>query len=160
MVDRKVFNTFREAYPRFHYKPDHNRSENFKGDRYIHAYFDTVIDNDSYMPGGESGNSDRYLSEDYMFCQLSRRIGHKIYLCPWMKLGHVGTYVFDGTMAELGRIDTANPHALENMKEAQQLRENRRIRKENKIATDEIEQIQKKTMNRAERRKALKNKNK
>jgi len=160
MVDRKVFNTFREAYPRFHYKPDHNRSENFKGDRYIHAYFDTVIDNDQYMPGGESGNSDRYLSEDYMFCQLSRKIGHKIYLCPWMKLGHVGSYVFDGSMVELGRIDQANPVAVENMKESMVLRENRRIRRENRQATAEIEQVQKKTLNRSERRKALKNKKK
>jgi hypothetical protein len=158
MVQRSVFDSFKESYPRFHYKPDHNRSENFKGDRYIHAYFDTVIDNDSYMPGGESTNTDRYLSEDYMFCQLSRRIGHKIYLCPWMKLGHVGTYVFDGTMADLGKIDPANPVALENMQESANMRNDRRIRNENKMAASEIEELQKKTINRNERRKALKNK--
>jgi len=158
MVQRSVFDSFKESYPRFHYKPDHNRSENFKGDRYIHAYFDTVIDNDSYMPGGESTNTDRYLSEDYMFCQLSRRIGHKIYLCPWMRLGHVGTYVFDGTMADLGKIDPANPVALENMQESMNMRNDRRIRNENKIASSEIEELQKKTIHRNERRKALKNK--
>jgi hypothetical protein len=160
VIQRNVFNSFKEAYPRFHYKPDHNRSEHFDGSRYIHAYFDTVIDNDIYMPGGESGNSDRYLSEDYMFCQLSRRLGHKIYLCPWMKLGHVGTYVFDGSLAEFGRIDGANPIARENLIESKRVRDNRMLRKQNHQAVQEVENIQKKATNRAERRKALKNKKK
>ena len=33
-------------------------------------------------------------------------------LCPCMKLGHIGTYVFDGTMADLGRVDTSNTWAI------------------------------------------------
>lgn len=53
MIQREVFTKWKDAYPQFHYKPDHNRSEQFSGDRYIHAYFDTVIDNDSYMPMGD-----------------------------------------------------------------------------------------------------------
>ena len=158
MVKRDVFDDWREAFPQFHYKPDHNRSQFFKGDRYIHAYFDTVIDNDAYMPGGESGGSDRYLSEDYMFCQLSRKIGKKIFLCPWMKLGHVGSYVFDGTMADLGRIDQANPYAMTNLRDSEHLREQRKIKKENEKAVEEVEQIQKKTEKRSQKRKALKNK--
>ena len=158
MVKRDVFDDWREAFPQFHYKPDHNRSQFFKGDRYIHAYFDTVIDNDAYMPGGESGGSDRYLSEDYMFCQLSRKIGKKIFLCPWMKLGHVGSYVFDGTMADLGRIDQANPYAMNNLRDSEHLREQRRIKKENEKAVEEVEKIQKKTEKRSQKRKALKNK--
>jgi len=158
MVKRDVFDDWREAFPQFHYKPDHNRSQFFKGDRYIHAYFDTVIDNDAYMPGGESGGSDRYLSEDYMFCQLSRKIGKKIFLCPWMKLGHVGSYVFDGTMADLGRIDQANPYAMTNLRDSEHLREQRRIKKENEKAVEEVEKIQKKTEKRSQKRKALKNK--
>ena len=158
MVKRDVFDDWREAFPQFHYKPDHNRSQFFKGDRYIHAYFDTVIDNDAYMPGGESGGSDRYLSEDYMFCQLSRKIGKKIFLCPWMKLGHVGSYVFDGTIADLGRIDQANPYAMNNLRDSEHLREQRRIKKENEKAVEEVEKIQKKTEKRSQKRKALKNK--
>ena len=47
LVRREVFEKFRDAYPQFSYKPDHNRSENFDGSRYIHAFFDTVIDSDS-----------------------------------------------------------------------------------------------------------------
>ena len=158
MVKRDVFDDWKQAFPQFHYKPDHNRSQFFKGDRYIHAYFDTVIDNDAYMPGGESGGSDRYLSEDYMFCQLSRKIGKKIFLCPWMRLGHVGSYVFDGTMADLGRIDQANPYAMNNLKDSEHLREQRRIKKENEKAVEEVEKIQKKTEKRSQKRKALKNK--
>ena len=158
MVKRDVFDDWKKAFPQFHYKPDHNRSQFFKGDRYIHAYFDTVIDNDAYMPGGESGGSDRYLSEDYMFCQLSRKIGKKIFLCPWMRLGHVGSYVFDGTMADLGRIDQANPYAMNNLKDSEHLREQRRIKKENEKAVEEVEKIQKKTEKRSQKRKALKNK--
>ena len=57
-----------------------------------------------------------------MFCQLSRHIGIKIWLCPWMKLGHIGTYVFDGTMADLGRVDTSNAWAHNNMQQAQQVK--------------------------------------
>ena len=158
MVKRDVFDDWKSAFPQFHYSPDHNRSEHFKGDRYIHAYFDTIIDNDAYMPGGESGGSDRYLSEDYMFCQLARKIGKKIFLCPWMKLGHVGAYVFDGTMAELGRIDQANPHAMANLKEIEEIRDSRRIKKENEQAVAEIENIQKTTDKRNKKRKAIKNK--
>ena len=37
MVRREVFEKFRDAYPQFSYKPDHNRSENFDGSRYIHG---------------------------------------------------------------------------------------------------------------------------
>ena len=48
MAQREVFSKWKDAYPQFHYKPDHNRSEHFTGDRYIHAYFDTVIDNEKY----------------------------------------------------------------------------------------------------------------
>jgi hypothetical protein len=89
MIRREVFDKFKEAYPEFSYKPDHVGQANFDGTRYIHAYFDTVIDH---------GASDRYLSEDYMFCQWWRKIGGKVWLCPWMKTHHIGTYAFTGDM--------------------------------------------------------------
>jgi hypothetical protein len=107
MIRREALETFREKYPKFSYKPDHNRSEHFSGDRYIHAFFDTVIDNDTWLGEGHSNNSDRYLSEDYMFCQLAHKIGLTTWLCPWMDLQHVGTYVFNGTLKDLGRLDYA-----------------------------------------------------
>ena len=95
MINREVFAKMAEAYPSIHYKPDHVGQANFDGTRYIHAYFDTVIDTKESITGG---GSDRYLSEDYMFCQMWRKIGGKIYLCPWMRTQHVGTYAFTGNM--------------------------------------------------------------
>jgi len=95
MVKREVFTKMAEAYPMIHYKPDHVGQANFDGSRYIHAYFDTVIDTKDSITGG---GSDRYLSEDYMFCQMWRKMGGQIYLCPWMKTQHIGTYAFTGNM--------------------------------------------------------------
>jgi hypothetical protein len=94
MIKRHVFDKFKDAYPQLRYKPDHVGQANFDGSRYIHAYFDTVIDS----VGNGGFGSDRYLSEDYMFCQWWRRLGGQIWLCPWMRTHHVGTYAFTGDM--------------------------------------------------------------
>ena len=108
MIHRSVFEKFKETYPKYTYKPDHNRTEHFKGDRYIHAYFDTIIDNDVWMGEGASNGSDRYLSEDYMFCQLVRKMGLSVWLCPWMVIQHVGHFVFNGNMKDLGQLQYAS----------------------------------------------------
>jgi len=94
MIKREVFPKFEEAYPELKYKPDHVGQANFDGSRYIHAYFDTVIDK----------QSERYLSEDYMFCQWWRNIGGQIWLCPWMKTSHIGTYHFQGDMPAVANL--------------------------------------------------------
>ncbi len=91
MIKREVFPKFAEAYPQLRYKPDHIGQKHFDGSRYIHMYFDTWID----------PVSERYLSEDYAFCQRWRNIGGKIYLCPWMKTQHIGTYHFNGSMPDI-----------------------------------------------------------
>jgi hypothetical protein len=95
MIKREVFSKLKDAFPMIHYKPDHVGQANFDGSRYIHAYFDTVIDTKESITGG---GSDRYLSEDYMFCQMWRKIGGEIYLCPWMRTQHIGSYAFTGDM--------------------------------------------------------------
>lgn len=94
LVKREVFPKFAEAYPQLRYKPDHVGQKNFDGSRYIHAYFDTVID----------PQSERYLSEDYMFCQWYRAIGGHIWLCPWVQTQHVGTFAFTGNMAKIADL--------------------------------------------------------
>jgi hypothetical protein len=94
MIQRKTLEKFAEAYPQQLYYPDHVRTKSFDGSRPITAFFDTIIDDDSK----------RYLSEDYMFCQWARRIGLKVWLCPWMQLAHVGTYTFGGSLADLATI--------------------------------------------------------
>jgi hypothetical protein len=95
MIKREVFGKMEKQYPMIRYKPDHVGQAHFDGSRYIHAFFDTVIDTKDSITGG---GSDRYLSEDYMFCQMWRKIGGEIYLCPWMRTQHIGTYAFTGNM--------------------------------------------------------------
>jgi hypothetical protein len=48
--------------------------------------------------------SKRYLSEDYWFCRKLQDIGLKIWYCPWMKLQHVGSYIFGGSLVDLASI--------------------------------------------------------
>lgn len=100
MIHRSVFEKYKEAYPELSYRPDHIRNNSFDGSREIHAYFDCIIDPDTR----------RYLSEDYMFCYNVRKIGLKVWMCPWMELKHVGTYSFGGSLAALAAI-AASPTA-------------------------------------------------
>jgi hypothetical protein len=101
MVKREVFPKMEKEYPQLRYRPDHIGQANFDGSRYIHAYFDTIIDTKDSATGG---GSDRYLSEDYMFCQLWRKMGGQIYLCPWMKTQHIGTYAFTGNLPKIAEL--------------------------------------------------------
>lgn len=59
--------------------------------------------------------SQRYLSEDYWFCQRAQDAGLKVWLCPWIKLAHQGSFVFGGSLADLaalGTSATADPSML------------------------------------------------
>jgi hypothetical protein len=38
-----------------------------------------------------------------MFCQMWRKMGGQIYLCPWMKTQHIGTYAFTGNMPSVAQ---------------------------------------------------------
>lgn len=109
MMRRKTFQTFVEKFPQYSYKPDHVRTEHFDGSREIMMYFQAEID-----PA-----SKRYLSEDYWFTQKIQEIGMKVWLCPWMKLQHVGTMVFGGSLADLaalGASATADAGQLDEIK--------------------------------------------
>ena len=94
MIRRETFEKYDKAYPELLYKPDHVRTEHFDGSREIMAYFDCIIDPETK----------RYLSEDYMFCYNVRKMGGKVWLCPWMRMTHVGTYLFNGSLAALASI--------------------------------------------------------
>ena len=56
-----------------------------------HEFFATSID-----AGGA------LLSEDYHFCELFNKHGGKIYAHPFIKLEHVGTYVYSGDILKSG----------------------------------------------------------
>jgi len=103
LIKRSAFEAWDKAYPERSYKPDHVRTKSFDGSREIMAYFDCVIDPESK----------RYLSEDYMFCQHSRAIGLKVWMLPWIKLKHAGTYIFGGSLAALAAVG-ASPTASDN----------------------------------------------
>tara|TARA_R100001163_G_scaffold65403_1_gene62456 strand:- start:2150 stop:2578 length:429 start_codon:yes stop_codon:yes gene_type:complete len=102
MFTKKTLQVFRDAYWEdselspggFKYKPDHVRTEHFDGSREIMMYFQALIDPESR----------RYLSEDYMFCQWAIKAGLKIWLCPWVKLSHVGSFVYGGSLHALAAI--------------------------------------------------------
>ena len=105
MVRRNTFEEYLKAYPNIMYRPDHVRTEAFDGSRKIGMYFQADIDPDS----------ERYLSEDYWFCQYARKAGMKIWMCPWMHLQHAGFYTFGGKLAALASVGasaTADPSKL------------------------------------------------
>jgi len=147
LIQRKVFEKYNDAYPQLMYKPDHVRTENFDGSREIMAYFDALIDDKHqfifdevsafYEKNPEATKdqvieflrdkrtglvneySNRYLSEDYMFCYNVQRMGMKVWLCPWIGLSHCGSYVFSGSLAHLASIGaspTADPGKIKKTK--------------------------------------------
>lgn len=56
-----------------------------------HEFFATSIDATGAL-----------LSEDYHFCELWRKHGGKIYAHPFLKLDHIGTYVYSGDLIKSG----------------------------------------------------------
>jgi len=94
MIQRSALEKFVAAYPQYMYLPDHVRTEHFDGTREIIMAFQAEVD----------AKSKRYLSEDYWFCQKMWDIGVKTWLCPWMKLQHMGSYVFAGSLMDLAQI--------------------------------------------------------
>ena len=59
------------------------------------------------------------LFRSYWFCQKAQAIDLKTWFCPWMKMQHVGTYIFGGSLADLASIGasaTADPEALKKKK--------------------------------------------
>lgn len=102
-ITKEAIETFRKKYPKQKYTPDHARTANFDGSRPIYAIFDCLIDPES----------NRYLSEDYMFCQWARKIGLHVWICPWMELGHTGTYTFSGSIAHHAQLgQDINPSGI------------------------------------------------
>lgn len=105
MISKTAMQKFADSYKEMLYRPDHVRTEAFDGSREIMQYFQAEID----------PKSKRYLSEDYWFCQKAQDIGLRTWFCPWMKMQHVGTYIFGGSLADLASIGasaTADPGAL------------------------------------------------
>ena len=149
MFRRATLEKFAAANPYQYYKPDHVRTENFDGSREIVAFFDCPIDGkrahiedevEVYLRNNPSATHDdiltfvkdpaitskehskRYLSEDYYFCQQSRKAGLKVWLLPWIKLQHVGNYTFGGSLVDLAQIGASATASLDDMKKKKDLK--------------------------------------
>ncbi len=149
MIRRKTLDIMTEKMPHLMYKPDHIRTADFDGSREIMMYFQAEIDQPNFeqefMPmmkqiaAGEgdlsadeaqefitkfeekrSKASKRYLSEDYWFCQKVQELGLKTWICPWMKMYHVGTYVFGGSLADLAQLGASATADAGQIKEARE----------------------------------------
>jgi len=64
----------------------------------IHEFFGVPIEKET----------NRLLSEDYDFCHKWRKAGGKVYAAPWCQLGHMGSYLFEGTL-----VPTTEPTTME-----------------------------------------------
>jgi hypothetical protein len=60
-------------------------------------------------------SSNRYLSEDYWFCQKIQQLGMKCWFCPWMQLQHMGSMIFGGSLADLARIGAPATAAVDEL---------------------------------------------
>ena len=85
MISRKVFETIAPHVPT--YKEHRDDGSLFEAK----DYFQIGV--------GERGF---YVSEDYFFCNLWRKYGGKIFMNPYIKLTHTGTYVFRGNLRKMG----------------------------------------------------------
>lgn len=83
LIKREVFEDLKKVTPQYT-----NDLPNLGMGTKIYDFFQT-----SHCP--ESG---RLLSEDYHFCAEYRKIGGKVYAAPWCKLGHWGSYLFEGSL--------------------------------------------------------------
>jgi hypothetical protein len=84
MVKRKVFDRIQAIYPENYYKPDHIGITHFDGARHIQMFFSVEIDPETR----------KLVTEYEFFCKLWRKIGGKIYMCPWIVLNHIGNHLY------------------------------------------------------------------
>jgi hypothetical protein len=79
MIRKDVFGAMRAMWPEMDYKPDDDEPQ----DGYpYHDYFRCGVKNE------------RYLSEDYFFCQLAGELGYKSYLDKSILVQHVGRMTY------------------------------------------------------------------
>lgn len=85
LIKRDVFTTLEKTVERYRVNEMDEIMRKFEGDG-VPRFFATSIDPVSGV----------LLSEDYHFCKLWRDTGGKIWAAPWVRLAHVGTYIFEG----------------------------------------------------------------
>jgi hypothetical protein len=89
LIKRRVFEDLIPHVPTYRVSTHKENGEYIKP--LTHEFFATSIDDTGAL-----------LSEDYHFCDLWRKHGGKIYANPFIKLEHVGTYVYGGDIIKSG----------------------------------------------------------
>ena len=82
LIKRDVFQKLKEFTPS--YRLDQQNLAGIQYGETVYDFWRTSIDPESK----------RLLSEDYNFCSMWKKLGGKIYLAPYVKVVHVGTYWF------------------------------------------------------------------
>lgn len=85
LIKRQVFEKLKKKTPKFR-----NDMSHMKAGQEVYQFFTESID-------PESG---RLLSEDYHFCHAFRKAGGTVWAAPWCKIGHFGTYLFEGQLVQ------------------------------------------------------------
>ena len=91
-IKKEVMQKMFDAMPETKYVNDINVDQKFEP--FMYALFDCIID----------PKTKRYLSEDYFFCHKARAAGMQVWMCPWMQINHIGSYIFKGNMAAIGSL--------------------------------------------------------
>lgn len=89
MIHRRVFDKMREAFPQNKYRSDNPRHNMNGRPAELHAYFKSEI-----VDG-------RHLSEDFYFCNKWRELGGDVWMLPFAKTIHHGSYGYSGSLEHL-----------------------------------------------------------
>lgn len=89
LIQRQVFERLMDVTAR--YKNDVvDLSGTIQPSEEIYEFFTTSIEPETR----------RLLSEDYHFCRQVRQAGMKVWIAPWVNLGHFGSYMFEGQLLQ------------------------------------------------------------
>lgn len=91
LIKRRVFEELAPHVPTYRTSTAKDPETNEYYKPLTHEFFATSIDSTGAL-----------LSEDYHFCDLWRKHGGKIYANPFIKLEHVGTYIYTGDILKSG----------------------------------------------------------
>jgi hypothetical protein len=90
LIKRQVFEQLADKVPTYRPSTVKDANGNYLKPE-VKEFFATSIDDSGCL-----------LSEDYHFCELWRKNGGKIHVNPFIKLEHVGTYVYGGDIIKAG----------------------------------------------------------
>lgn len=91
LIKRRVFEVLAPHVPIYRTSSMRNPQTGEYDKPLTHEFFATSIDDTGAL-----------LSEDYHFCELWRKHGGQVFANPFIKLEHVGTYVYNGDILKSG----------------------------------------------------------